>query len=53
MEAGQRTKKVILDATVNNREKDGIEFVFFVPLSSSVEILEPRLMLVNGSIDGL
>jgi hypothetical protein len=25
MEAGQKTKKVILDATINKGEKDGIE----------------------------
>jgi len=46
MEAGQRTKKVILDATVNNREKDGIEYVCLH--FNSVEIFV--LMAVNGSI---
>jgi hypothetical protein len=49
LEAGERTKKVILDATVNNREKDGIEYV---SLRSALvcETVELMLMIVNGSI---
>jgi hypothetical protein len=52
LEAGERTKKVILDATVNNREKDGIEYVSLCP-SLVFDTLELMLMIVNGSIAAL
>jgi hypothetical protein len=43
---------VILDATVNNREKDGIEYVSLCP-SLVFDTLELMLMIVNGSIAAL